>query len=273
METVDKFTHKGYNFHRGKLHDSCKNANRFYLYFMDGGKLMKKIVSFLIVAAMMIGTALSVCAAEPNETDKAAVYTLWTTRYWESAVKMAESLAKKNPDMAEELLADVKNYEDFCQANCPTFDAFDVFDSYGAYGDDSPSFWRIASNSTKGFGLAYAGDYVFNLTGVIGDCGCGVFAYTDGQLLDIDEAYKIGAITDADLSELFASNAAGEIMQRLGDMNGDKTVDVVDLLLLKNYIMGQSISDNIQYFAADVTADSKYDVSDIVALKDHIMAQ
>jgi len=56
----------------------------------------------------------------------------------------------------------------------------------------------------------------------------------------------------------------------LGDVNDDNEVDVMDLISLRDYLLGNGKS-NINLSAADVNGDGRVDIRDLLALRDKIM--
>jgi hypothetical protein len=65
----------------------------------------------------------------------------------------------------------------------------------------------------------------------------------------------------------------GEIISDcvLGDVNGDENVDVLDIVTIVNFIMGQDTPDDDEFCASDYNEDGTIDVLDIVALVNFIM--
>lgn len=58
-----------------------------------------------------------------------------------------------------------------------------------------------------------------------------------------------------------------------GDINGDATVSVVDLLYLKKYILGDISLNPVNKEAADISKDGKIDVVDLLLIKKYILGE
>ena len=56
----------------------------------------------------------------------------------------------------------------------------------------------------------------------------------------------------------------------LGDANGDKAVDIEDVVLVINQILEEPVT--LKFFNADVTEDGKIDVDDVVAIVNMILS-
>ena len=56
----------------------------------------------------------------------------------------------------------------------------------------------------------------------------------------------------------------------LGDINGDESIDVLDVVLLVNMILG---SETPNYFTADINDDGSINVQDIITLINIILEQ
>ena len=57
----------------------------------------------------------------------------------------------------------------------------------------------------------------------------------------------------------------------LGDVNQDTSIDILDIILVVNYILGQESPGNAQFFASDLNADSIINIQDIILLLDIIL--
>jgi hypothetical protein len=75
------------------------------------------------------------------------------------------------------------------------------------------------------------------------------------------------AIDDFKL-EVFTSSNSNSL---LGDINSDNTLDVIDIVLLVNYIIGQSEFNDYELFIGDINSDSIINVLDIVSLVNEIL--
>ena len=56
------------------------------------------------------------------------------------------------------------------------------------------------------------------------------------------------------------------LTQVLGDINNDTQINVLDVVLLVGFILGNEIPDDIQYFSADINSDGSLNVLDVVSL-------
>ena len=75
------------------------------------------------------------------------------------------------------------------------------------------------------------------------------------------------AIDDFKL-EVFTSNDNTTL---LGDVNLDSTLDVIDVVLLVNYVIGQSEFNDFQMVVGDINSDTVINVLDIVSLVNEIL--
>ena len=66
---------------------------------------------------------------------------------------------------------------------------------------------------------------------------------------------------------------SGESPYTLGDVNGDKQIDISDVVAMVNYILGNTSSTSFKPQAADINKDSNIDISDVVALVNMILGQ
>lgn len=224
---------------------------------------MKKILSFLIIAAMMIGMVLPVCAAEPSETQRNVIYEAYLQESWINYEQDTQDAIRQNPDYAESIEQSMLTWEEYC-ATFPSIDEFYAFDFYGTY--DDVSFYRIATGIVPVWGYNQMGDYCVFIKSV-GDAG--FYVYANGKLLNLFEAYENGVVTDAQLDALNASHQADAVMWKFGDVNNDKKLDVADVLVIKDFILTDLDYKMRAY--ADFDRNESVDVGDIIALKDHIM--
>ena len=56
-----------------------------------------------------------------------------------------------------------------------------------------------------------------------------------------------------------------------GDVNQDLTVDILDIVLVVNFILGQQEPDNSQFFASDINNDGIINIQDIILLMNIIL--
>ena len=66
---------------------------------------------------------------------------------------------------------------------------------------------------------------------------------------------------------------SGESPYILGDVNGDKEIDISDVVAMVNHILGNTSSTSFKPQAADINKDSNIDISDVVALVNMILGQ
>ena len=66
---------------------------------------------------------------------------------------------------------------------------------------------------------------------------------------------------------------SGESPYTLGDVNGDKKIDISDVVAMVNHILGNTLSTSFKPQAADINKDSNIDISDVVSLVNMILGQ
>ena len=64
---------------------------------------------------------------------------------------------------------------------------------------------------------------------------------------------------------------SGESPYTLGDVNGDKKIDISDVVAMVNHILGNTPSTSFKPQAADINKDGNIDISDVVALVNMIL--
>ena len=64
---------------------------------------------------------------------------------------------------------------------------------------------------------------------------------------------------------------SGESPYILGDVNGDKKIDISDVVAMVNHILGNTPSTSFKVKAADINKDGNIDISDVVALVNMIL--
>lgn len=69
-------------------------------------------------------------------------------------------------------------------------------------------------------------------------------------------------------SPLMAFSQTGSFV--LGDVNHDENVDISDVVMISNYILGNT-NDNFHIEESDITGDGIIDISDVVALVNIIL--
>lgn len=57
-----------------------------------------------------------------------------------------------------------------------------------------------------------------------------------------------------------------------GDMNGDGTITITDMLMAKTYLLGETLSD-VAVCAGDVNTDGKLTITDFLQMKNHLLEQ
>lgn len=222
---------------------------------------MKKILSFAVIAAIMIAAAVPVYAAVPTEEEKEKIYNAYVQYRWELFLDYMEDYPEQKDDIG--------TFEDYCKNFTPVDEMY-AMDFYGNYGENQLSFWRICFDIVPLWCKKIVGDYCILIKSVDENAFC---VYTDGRLLNLFDAYEIGAVTDDDLAALNDSHEADSVMQRLGDMNNDKKLDVADIIALKNTIMEMSEDDYIDYMQADFDKNGSINVGDIVSMKNYIITK
>ena len=66
---------------------------------------------------------------------------------------------------------------------------------------------------------------------------------------------------------------SGESPYTLGDVNGDKEIDISDVVAMVNHILGNTSSTSFKPQAADINKDGNIDISDVVSLVNMILGQ
>ena len=57
----------------------------------------------------------------------------------------------------------------------------------------------------------------------------------------------------------------------LGDVNQDLSIDILDIVLVVNFILDQQNPDNAQFFASDLNGDSIINIQDIILMVELII--
>ncbi len=87
-----------------------------------------------------------------------------------------------------------------------------------------------------------------------------------GKLLAINDRQILSSNLD---NLLFVSNCFDWLLQpstEQGDVNADGNLDVLDIVLMVNFIVGITIPDNYEFWASDINADGELNVLDVVQL-------
>ena len=56
-----------------------------------------------------------------------------------------------------------------------------------------------------------------------------------------------------------------------GDINQDLSIDILDMVLVVNFILGQQDPSNTQFFASDLNSDSIINIQDVILLLNIIL--
>lgn len=226
---------------------------------------MKKVLSLLIVISLLLTSVISVTAAEPQTELKGAVFEKYVYWCWESYVEMLKELNEKNEEEHPELIKPIPEFDEYLAAFTPAPKDFYAFDYYGIYGENDISFWRINGAHAPLVDRRIISNYVINTSCVTEE---NFYAFIDGELINLFEAYDQGLVTDEDLTALNNSHLADDVMQRIGDMNNDKVFTVSDILEMKSLILSGEIYHPEK---ADLDGNGSVTVSDILALKQLII--
>ena len=96
------------------------------------------------------------------------------------------------------------------------------------------------------------------------------FRFIASDLLNNGDTGSGGSLVEAAVDD-FLLEAISFGTPIVGDLNFDNDVNVLDIVLLVNFILDESIPNDDQYFAADLNGDSMLDVLDVVLLVNHIL--
>jgi len=80
-----------------------------------------------------------------------------------------------------------------------------------------------------------------------------------------------GSLVEAAIDDFSIEVFTSDNNLLLGDLNFDNAIDVIDVVLIVNYIIGQSEFDSTQLLLADLNSDQEIDVLDIVTLVNLIL--
>ena len=85
---------------------------------------------------------------------------------------------------------------------------------------------------------------------------------------------EIADIPTTNLLVIEDGNIVGEIQPdlQLGDLNGDEKIDVMDIMIVRNYILGITNLSEVEVSAADVNRDSKVNLLDIMCIRKLILS-
>ena len=96
------------------------------------------------------------------------------------------------------------------------------------------------------------------------------FRFIASDLLNNGDTGSGGSLVEAAVDD-FLLEAISFGTPIVGDLNFDNDVNVLDIVLLVNFILDESIPNDDQYFAADLNGDSMLDVLDVVLLVNYIL--
>lgn len=238
---------------------------------------MKKLLSFLIFAAMMVCAVFPVSAAEEAPEGLAEeVYHAQQRLNWAEYEESMKVFVEQNPETVVDFC---QTYEEYCEEY--PMESFDYFEYLGSYADGEASIWLVSYSQTFTIRCEFVGDYWISTGSIYGGANNPGFAvYTDGELIYLPDAYEQGVIDDDDLAELYKQDfylaRSEKGMRRVGDMDDSNSLDVADIIGMKDHIMNLRDNDffgetNRSY--ADFDQSGCVDVGDIVALKNHIMGR
>ena len=135
----------------------------------------------------------------------------------------------------------------FVSENSITFPIiFDSGSSGGVQGGDVYDMYYLPND-----GSPYPRDFIIDQNGVI--------QYANNE---IDTAWMISVIEDL----LFSSDLL------MGDLNFDQSVDILDVVLCVNIVLGTTAPSQEQILAADLNFDASINVLDIILLVNTILA-
>lgn len=235
---------------------------------------MKKMISLLIALLLMLVSVFGVSADASLSDEEQVIYDAFIRLMYD---KYAEERADD----------EVWTYEEFA-ASYPVDDLF-VFEYCGEFGEDQIPIAILSTVHAWGTLSIPVGDYVLDIGCIINDpltespTSGGVYAYDEGKLVYLPEAYERGIVDDAILAEVcaghFSAGCADRMMRRIGDMDGNERIDVADMILLKEKILSirydYTDEANRAFWrnVADYNDDGYVDVADILSMKNDIMSK
>ena len=117
---------------------------------------------------------------------------------------------------------------------------FDTGSPGGVQGGDVYNMYYMPND-----GSPYPRDFIIDQNGVI--------AYANNE---IDTAWMLSVI-----NELISNDSS-----YLGDINEDLIINILDVVLLVNFILSNEIPTDSQFFAADVNSDNIINILDVVLI-------
>lgn len=224
---------------------------------------MKKFIAFLIIAAMMISAVLPVSAADGlTAAEENEILQAYFRNYWDRYLaEYADSF-----DMTYEKYVAGKTAEDV-----------ELFEYRGRYGENQSPVMFISAGMIFGRIEIFIGDYYFDFGHYDAeDYLGGLFIYENGELTLVSEAYAKGMVTDDDLKAMHDSGNFDDMMRRIGDMDQNKSLDVGDIVALKEHILKSRYNNHDFIYSrhyGDFNKDGFVNVGDILALKNYIMSK
>lgn len=186
---------------------------------------MKKFIAFLIIAAMMISAVLPVSAADGlTAAEENGILRAYFQNAWDYFfVDYADYL-----DLTFEEYFEGKTTEDVL-----------LFEYRGRYGENQSPVMFITMATIFGSTGIFIGDYYFDFAHYAAEdyyLG-GLFIYENEKLTLVSEAYEKAMVTDDDLKAMNDSGNFDDMMRRIGDMDQNKSLDVGDIVALKEHIL------------------------------------
>lgn len=226
---------------------------------------MRKILALFIVAAMMLCAVLPASAAPQAVTDreKGEIYQAFLRQSY-------EAVTASTPNTMQGI-----SFEAFA-ANRP-IENLEAFMHYGRFGAQQYPVVFISTGTIFGYSELSVGDYIFDFEHYNAACDTydtylgGLYVYNDEKLVLMQDAYKTGMMTDADLKEMFTSGALDGMMWRFGDMDNNKKLDVADIMGIKQVLLNPKMTLPARGGIADFSRDGQINIGDILELKSHIM--
>ena len=109
--------------------------------------------------------------------------------------------------------------------------------------------------------MGYHGVWYQNIN-QLGDNKCITAGHVHvGGLVDIETAKRATEVTLRSVINLL-----DESTYILGDINQDEIIDILDLVMIVNYILGIQDFESIQSYAADINEDAIINIQDIIAI-------
>jgi hypothetical protein len=128
---------------------------------------------------------------------------------------------------------------------------------------DIRSLENIESENSISINPLFTNEDIFDLSLTSGspciDTGIDLLAFEGNTILDMDLSEYNGIMPDMGYFEYY-----NDILY--GDVNLDSIIDIIDIVLMVNIIIGQNTSETYSMEAADMNQDEIVDVIDIVAL-------